>query len=152
MKDAQIFFPLLLMFFNSFTWSELEPILALRLKDSFKLSQLQIGLFLSLMTIGEFIGGVVIQFHGKHIEPRFFLIISCFVIAFGYFLNGPCEILGDNIVYMCIGNLISGYAMCYQSVYSIMEITTRAAKVYPEKKGDVSDYCAGILNMFIGLG
>lgn len=78
--------------------------------------------------------------------------MSCFVIALGYFLNGPCEILGDSLVYMVIGNLISGCAMCYQSVYSIMEITQRAAKVYPEKKDDVSDYCAGILNMFIGIG
>jgi dipeptide/tripeptide permease len=33
-----------------------------------------------------------------------------------------------------------------------MEITQRAAKIYPDKKDQVSDYCAGILNMFIGIG
>lgn len=78
--------------------------------------------------------------------------MSCFVIALGYFLNGPCELLGESLAFMVIGHLISGCAMCYQSVYSITEITQRAAKVYPEKKEDVSDYSAGILNMFIGIG
>lgn len=60
MSKPDILFPLVLMFFNSFTWSELEPILALRLKEDFSLTQLNIGLFLSLMTIGEFVGGVVL--------------------------------------------------------------------------------------------
>lgn len=78
--------------------------------------------------------------------------MTCFIVSLGYFLNGPCELLADKLVFMVIGNLISGFAMCYQSVYSITEITKRAKKVYPDKKDDVSDYCAGILNMFIGLG
>lgn len=60
LSDAQICFPLVLMFINSFTWSELEPILALRLKEYYELTQFQIGLFLSLMTVGQFIGSVFI--------------------------------------------------------------------------------------------
>jgi hypothetical protein len=33
-----------------------------------------------------------------------------------------------------------------------MEITQKAAKAYPDKKDEVSDFCAGIINMFIGIG
>lgn len=151
-RDPHIIFALGVGFLNSFTWSELEPVLALRLKEDFQLTQFQIGLFLTLMTGGEFFGGVCIQFHAKHIEPKVFLIGSCLVIACGYFLNGPCEVLPDSIVLMAIGNFISGFAMCYQSVYSITELTTRAKLIYPHRTDDISDYCAAILNTFIGLG
>lgn len=104
------------------------------------------------MTGGEFLGGVCIQFHAKHIEPRVFLIGSCIVIAFGYFLNGPCELLPDSVALMAIGNFLSGFAMCYQSVYSITELAARTRLIYPNVGAEISDYCAATLNTFIGMG
>ena len=104
------------------------------------------------MTGGEFLGGVCIQFHAKHIEPKVFLIGSCLIIAFGYFLNGPCEVLPDSVVLMAIGNFLSGFAMCYQSVYSITELAARTRLLYPEGSDEISDFCAATLNTFIGMG
>jgi len=45
-----------------FTWCELEPVLALRLKE-FNLNQVQIGLFFAIMTVGSMLAGVAVQYH-----------------------------------------------------------------------------------------
>jgi ATP-dependent protease ClpP protease subunit len=120
------------------------------------------------MTGGEFFGGMAIQYHSKDIDPKVFLIGSCFVISLGYFINGPCEYLPNSIILMGIGNFISGFAMCYQSVYSATELIKRTKEVcqaevqvknaqHPDgvhepSDKDINGFCSGFLNCFIGIG
>ena len=104
------------------------------------------------MTIGGFCGGVAIQIHSTYIDSKVFLITSCGVVAFGYFLIGPCEILPNSIVLMAIGHLIAGYAFIYQSVYSLSEFTRKMKRLCSDRREECADYCSGTLNCVIGIG
>ena len=72
--------------------------------------------------------------------------------AIGYCLNGPAEFLPDSLILMAIGNLLTGYAMCYQSCLSLAEMTKRAKELCPDEKERCGDYCAAIFNTSLGIG
>jgi len=94
---------------------------ALRLKE-FDLSSVQIGAFFTIITVGAFCAGIGVQYHPKRIDYRAILIASTLVNGIGFMLNGPSNILPNSLILMALGQFISGYAMCIQTVICLSEM------------------------------
>jgi len=75
-----------------FTYSQMEPILALRLKE-FNLSAAQLGLFFAILPIFYMTFGMLVQLQPKWIDARVYLITGAFIGTIGCIFNGPSEIL-----------------------------------------------------------
>ena len=76
---------------------------------------MEIGYFFGIKTLGAFLAGVLIQYHPKHIDLRFWIFLSCFNSSISYFLVGPSKLLcfPDSVYPIMIGNFIAGYFAVY---------------------------------------
>lgn len=75
-----------------FSYSQMEPILALRLKQ-FDLSSTQMGLFFAILPIFYMSTGMLVQYQPKWVDNRVYLIGGCFLGCLAFLCNGPSSTL-----------------------------------------------------------
>eukprot|EP00347_Sterkiella_histriomuscorum_P019495 403341410 len=136
-----------------FLYGFMEPILAFRLND-YKLNQLQIGLFFTILPVFYIPCSILVQFMPRGIEKRAILIVAC---ALSFFVNlcvGPSQILGfpDSIIMMGVGQALHGIVDPFILVPSLPEMINSVADKYPYNETQVNDLSSAIFNCFLGIG
>lgn len=83
-----------LAFLTYFLWCELEPILAIELKQTYMMNQEKIGYFFIIMVLGSLSTSITLQFFPPSPKKvKRILILACLGCGLGFLLNGPVEYL-----------------------------------------------------------
>ena len=152
LKSHSTVYPLGLAFLTYFIWCQMEPYLSLKLIDSFQMSEKEIGCFFSIMVSGSVCASYAVQFLPKTFNLRRTTAGFLVVNSFAFLLNGPTQILPDNLFLMAIGNLISGFSMTFIVIINLTDLTQNTKEIYPGQEEAVSDYCSGVYNSALALG
>jgi MFS family permease len=153
LRRAKIFFGCFSGCLAYFSYSEQEPILALRLQE-LDLGSNEMGLFFSILPICYLISGLAVQFIPRSIDSRIILVYACLIDCVSLLLIGPSKVLEfpEKVYLIGIGQFLCGNAIAVLNVLSLPEMIRQANLVFPGQEDSVSNYCSGIFNSCLGIG
>jgi MFS family permease len=137
-----------------FIYGFMEPVLAVRVK-SFNVSQVNIGLFFTVMPVFYIPTSVLVQQVPNGVHKRVLLIMACLMAFFANLFVGPSELFNfpDNLWFMVIGQALRGIIDPFTLVPCLPEMIESVLPHYPpECECEINNLSSGLFNMFLGLG
>ena len=147
-----------------FTYSFMEPILAIRLND-FSLSSLSRGLFFAVLPCFYIPASLMIQYVPSKVEKRAIIISSMAGLFVAFLFVGPSLVsalddakvmqvfgLPQTIYLMVLGQAMVGLLSPFMLIPILPEMVEAAALEHPQQREAINDLSAGIFNAFLGLG
>lgn len=137
-----------------FIGSFVEPILALRLKETYHFKDSVISLFFVIHFLGYLIFSPLVQFIPKRFEKRFIMMFGAFTAFVTLIFYGPSKMLGlpEDWHYMLVGLILMGCAITFCLIPALPEMIRVVEKDFDNSKGEVNDVASGVFNTALGIG
>jgi predicted MFS family arabinose efflux permease len=114
-----------------FSYTALEPVLAIRLQD-FDLSSIEIGVFFSLYALLYIPGGLLVQYTPARWERRSVLLTAILLAGCACLFIGPSELLPNSLALMVIGQAWIGIVTPFMLVPCLGEMVDSQLPLFPE--------------------
>lgn len=137
-----------------FIGSFVEPILALRLKETYHFKDSVISLFFVIHFLGYLIFSPLVQFIPKRFEKRLIMIFGSFTAFVTLIFYGPSKMLNlpEDWHIMCLGLILMGCAITFCLIPALPEMIRSVEQDFDNSKGEVNDVASGVFNTALGVG
>lgn len=154
MGTPRIIFAALSAGLGNMVYGQLEPILALRLKD-FDASTMQTGLCLSIYGFIYIIGTLIVPQIPERIEKRFIMMTSALCMGLFLTMVGPSQLLGfrESMGLLIAGLVITANFLAPLAIPALPEMMNAIREKYPKCNLELAgNYAGGLLNAGLNLG
>ena len=140
--------------FGYFIGSFVEPVLALRLKETYGFKDSVISLFFVIHFLGYLIFSPLIQFIPKRFDKKMIMIFGTFIAFVTLIFYGPSKMLSlpEDWHLMVIGLILMGCAITFCLIPALPEMIKSVEKDFDNSKGELNDVASGVFNTALGIG
>ena len=137
-----------------FIGSFVEPILALRLKDTYHFKDSVISLFFVIHFLGYLIFSPLVQYIPKRFEKRIIMMFGSFIAFVTLIFYGPSKMLNmpEDWHLMLIGLMLMGCAITFCLIPALPEMIRSVEQDFDNSRGEVNDVASGVFNTALGVG
>lgn len=154
LKYKQFVFAMMSGSLGYFIGSFVEPILALRLKETYHFKDSVISLFFVVHFLGYLVFSPLVQFIPRRFEKRLIMMFGAFTAFVTLIFYGPSKMLGfpEDWHLMLIGLILMGCAITFCLIPALPEMIRSVEQDFDNSRGEVNDVASGIFNTALGVG